>query len=166
MKKLDYLLPIVLAVEGCALLKSTGKTTEEGSQNAKLESVVKTAAESDSKSRGQQTSLRKDDIQADYTIRFWPKGQLKFIQGEGFAGEFDSVLMRGNRHIKSDSKISLNTEENSRQTSVQQLEDKSTVSASKNKFSRINYFNIKSVIVVILVLAISVFVFIKVKKLL
>ena len=164
MRKQKYMLALLLILAGCALLKNNRKTIEKNSQNVKLESVAKTVTKSKSNSIGRQIILRKDDSRSDFTIRFWPKGTLKFTPAAGFAGEFDSVLMHGKRQIKSDSKMSVNTMENISQASAIDMRDKRTANESKNMMAKLNYTEIKTVIVIIIVCILTVFVFTKVKK--
>lgn len=81
---------------GCGLLQKTTKTTSQSSESANSLSTLKTAAETSSTASAKLLKFKKDSVNADYSIQFWPKGALVFLPEGGFSGNFDSVKVRGN----------------------------------------------------------------------
>lgn len=95
MRKVNYLLVILIAFASCSLFKKTTKTTTENSHKSNSDSSVSVNEMKYLTKNGSVISRNNDSISADYTIQFWPKGDVNFSSSGSFSGLFDSILLKG-----------------------------------------------------------------------
>jgi len=154
MKIIIFLLLLSMIMGGCSLFKNTSKTTEEKSQKVKSEREGNTASATSSIRNGKRIVFRKDSAQTGYTIRFWPKGELKFLPDEGFAGEFDSIWMQGNQKRVTGLAETLNTMEQESGKTTADFKEAINAKSSQGSMYKKSSPDIKSIIIIVCMLSV------------
>jgi hypothetical protein len=95
MKYLVWLL--VFLVTCCSAFKKTTKTTNKSLSSSDRNMKLSTDVETQKSKSMQYFTFHHDSVQADYTLRLWPRGRINFSESSGFTGSFDSILMTGHR---------------------------------------------------------------------
>lgn len=88
---------LLLLICSCSLLKRTSVSKEQNSQHLSEDSTVYTTVDETRRNTGQQILYANDSSDDEYAIRFWPKGVVNISPGGQFAGEFDSIQVKGRK---------------------------------------------------------------------
>lgn len=96
MRNLCVLWAVLTVISSCSLFKASKKTTSKTHQTTNDLTKFDGTIQTNTITKSTQISYKKDSARMGYTIQFWPKGKLEFSLTNGFSGDFDSVVLKGN----------------------------------------------------------------------
>jgi len=158
MKYLIYIL--VFLITCCSVFRRSTKTTDENVQSSRFKSNFSTEIEAQKSKKMQYFTFKHDSIQADYTVRLWPKGNINFSGSEGFTGSFDSILITGKRQGSLNSINRLNVDEKGGLKTNRNLQTDQNEKSVQKQIVAMNSPNVKWIIistVIFLIVAVLVF---------
>lgn len=164
MKKLIYLLAYQFIFGSCALFKKTD------SSSAKSSGVVDSTVVYSDKSKNYVTTntdsfLQKNDsLSSEYSIKFWPRGQLSFSPSGVLNGEMDSILVKGKGFYKNvSSELTHINVKNSLDVNKKLISVKNTITKDEKK-QKTSSFSWKWIIFFALGIGTAVFLWLKLRS--
>jgi hypothetical protein len=152
MRTSSLLCLVILISTSCSLFQRTTKNSSESSQKNSSSLRMNTAAETNMVKHIEQLQTQKDTVLADYSIRFWPKGELTFLPSGGFSGEFDSVQLKGKLKMLSNSSASVRTDEQKNEIKHENLQADQNENFSKKAVLKTNSIDMKMLFFIAFVL--------------
>jgi len=95
MKK--YCLLAIVLLAGCGIFNRSTKSTANSYNSLNNKTESQSLLKLERVVQGQQMVMRRDSAEETYMMRFWPKGTFNFSADGKFSGQFDSIIVTGNR---------------------------------------------------------------------
>ncbi|CAM4425653.1 hypothetical protein SAMN06265348_12140 [Pedobacter westerhofensis] len=102
---------LLITTSGCAVLKKTGKKSEESYSNINTLTDHQQSYSAMKQKAGNELVYKRDSAEGNYTVRLWPKGTFNFSPDGGFSGELDSIVMKGKQNKVTSATTLSNTSE-------------------------------------------------------